>query len=213
MKGLEVTRVGIAAGALALAIGAHAAGPQHCAAGFQDSACVTQLSHAAAPQPQCPTGAGWMTVAASTWIGSTWTSPQCSYQAPPTCPAGYSQTSAPWWTGSSWVGLSCAPPPPPPSDDADPLGFCTPKLAQPGYTAPWAPLKLVSWPEVVSGTQNNPYEGQLVYAWYLTGPTYSLACRDDNLYIGECFFSSADHHYLGTVIAQGTGGTGGNCGH
>ena len=187
--------------------------PVLCSPGYQDSTCGAPVSHAAIPQTQCSTGDGWTTVSPSVWQGAQWSAPQCTYTPPPTCPAGYSQASPPWWTGSSWVPPTCNPPAPPPSDDADPIGFCTPRLAQPGYSGLLAQAPLVSWPEVIRGTQNNPYEGQLVYAWYMTGPTYSLNCRDTNEYQGLCYFSSVDHHYLGSAIVQSNTGNGGNCNH
>ncbi|BDC45311.1 hypothetical protein PTKU15_86080 [Paraburkholderia terrae] len=204
---------GVLSVAILLAAGKGAmAKPVLCSPGYQDSTCGSPVSHAAIPQTQCSAGAGWTTLSPAVWQGAQWSAPQCSYTAPPTCQAGYSQTASPWWTGSSWVGISCAPPPPPSTDDQDPFGYCSPRLAQPGYTM-GAPLRLTSWPEVVSGLQNSPYNGQLIYAWYMSGPTYSLSCKDSNLYVGACYFSSADHHFLGAQISQGEGGQGGNCAH
>ncbi len=90
------------------------ANPVLCSPGYQDSTCVTPISRAPIPAPQCSSGAGWTTTASPAWQGAQWSSPGCNYQAPPTCQAGYTQTSAPSWNGSTWVGLACQPPAPPP---------------------------------------------------------------------------------------------------
>ncbi|MBN3761093.1 hypothetical protein [Burkholderia sp. Ac-20365] len=103
------------------------ASPVLCTPGFQDSTCAPLLYREADPQPQCSSGPGWTTVVASTWIGSQWSTPQCSYQPPPTCPAGYTETAPPQWNGTTWVGQVCAPPAPPPSASAsfeDQLNAC-----------------------------------------------------------------------------------------
>lgn len=85
--------------------------PARCSYGNQDSSCATPLYSAWQAAPACSSDAGWTTVASAQWIGSRYTSPSCSYQAPPTCSTGQVQTQAPVWNGSSWVGLSCSPPP------------------------------------------------------------------------------------------------------
>lgn len=92
---------------------AAAAAPVGCISGFQDNTCITSISSAPQTPPTCPSSAGWIQTVPARWIGSRYTSPQCSYQAPPTCPGGYTQTSAPWWNGSGWVGLACTPSVPP----------------------------------------------------------------------------------------------------
>ena len=92
------------------------ANPVLCSPGYQDSTCGTPLRGSGPPQPQCSTGPGWTTSAASVWQGSRWSQPACNYQPPPSCPPSYIQ-SGPSWNGSQWVGLVCtapAPPPPPP---------------------------------------------------------------------------------------------------
>ncbi|MFP3637906.1 hypothetical protein [Paraburkholderia sp. SIMBA_054] len=170
--------------------GASAGGPAHCSPGFQDSACATQLTHTASPQPDCSAnGAGWTTVTASVWQGSRWSAPGCSYTPPPTCPAGYSQTSAPWWNGSSWIGLGCAappPPPPPPSASADPVATCNAYTAGQGFPTTW-------------NTGFNLPIGNGVYAftesWWVndTNGNIELECDADSQG-GVVFF---EHHYVG----------------
>jgi hypothetical protein len=93
------------------------ANPVLCSPGYQDSTCPTPIAKGPIPQPQCSSGAGWTTTSYPVWQGAYWSSPGCSYQAPPSCPPGYYAASGPSWNGSSWVGLNCqptAPPPPPP---------------------------------------------------------------------------------------------------
>ncbi len=103
---------------VAMAIGWRVAlaAPGICTPGYQDSTCVTPLSHAPIPAPQCSAGAGWTTTSYPVWQGAYWSSPGCNYQPPPSCPPGYTAVSGPSWTGSTWAGLSCQPttPPPPP---------------------------------------------------------------------------------------------------
>jgi hypothetical protein len=82
--------------------------PVRCSYGYQDSTCLPTLSYAPQPPPQCPTSVGWTTVAAAVWIGSQFSAPQCSYQAPPACPPGNTQ-GGPTWDGSEWVNLICTP--------------------------------------------------------------------------------------------------------
>ena len=86
------------------------ANPTLCSPGYQDSTCVTPISHGAIPAPQCSTDAGWTTISNAVWLGAQWSQPQCNYQAPPACPAGYTQTSPPSWNGSSWSAPGCSPP-------------------------------------------------------------------------------------------------------
>lgn len=89
-------------------VGAHAA-PAHCSYGYQDSSCLTPQYRAPQTAPTCSTDAGWTTLTPAKWIGSRFTSPQCSYQAPPTCLAGYTETSPPVWNGASWSAPGCTP--------------------------------------------------------------------------------------------------------
>ena len=95
-----------------LLFGARAAlaNPTLCSPGYQDSTCVTPISHGAIPAPQCSTDAGWTTISNAVWLGAQWSQPQCNYQDPPACPAGYTQTSPPSWNGSSWSAPGCSPP-------------------------------------------------------------------------------------------------------
>lgn len=99
--------------ALVMIGGSRAFAQSTCSSGFQDSTCLTRLVHGTIAPPTCSTAAGWTTTSSATWIGSGYTSPQCNYQAPPSCPSGYTETSAPVWTGSSWTAPGCAAPPPP----------------------------------------------------------------------------------------------------
>lgn len=100
--------VRIAAGLLIAfgAVGAHAA-PAHCSYGYQDSSCVTPQYRSPQTAPTCSTDAGWLTVTPAKWIGSGFTSPQCTYQPPKTCQVGYTQTSPPVWNGASWSEPGC----------------------------------------------------------------------------------------------------------
>jgi len=90
-----------------------ACAPIPCTPGYQDSTCAVPLRNGAIPQPQCQSGPGWTTVAASVWQGARWSDPQCSYQARPSCPPGYDEVAAPNWDGWSWVGQRCQPTAPP----------------------------------------------------------------------------------------------------
>lgn len=84
------------------------ASPVVCSYGYQDSSCTPKLWNVAQTPPACPSADGWTTAVAPQWIGSGYSAPQCSYQAPPTCAPGYDELSAPVWNGSSWVGPSCS---------------------------------------------------------------------------------------------------------
>lgn len=110
---------------MGLVIGSHAwAQSVHCSYGYQDSSCGGTFAAAAQTPPQCSMAAGWTTISAAVWQGSRFSSPQCNYQAPPSCPAGYSTVSSASWNGSSWVGLACAIPPPPGSGSCQ-YGFAS----------------------------------------------------------------------------------------
>ncbi|WP_321817831.1 MULTISPECIES: hypothetical protein [unclassified Paraburkholderia] len=106
--------------------GAQAA-PAHCSYGYQDSSCLTPQYRAAQTAPTCSSDAGWVTVTPAKWMGSGFTSPQCSYVAAPGCPSGFDVAVAPTWTGAGWTAPACvaaAPPPPP-----DPQVVCTAAIA------------------------------------------------------------------------------------
>ncbi len=108
-----------------LAMVAHAeAAPVRCSYGYQDSTCTTPIRNGPIPQPQCSTGPGWATVSVSVWQGSHWSTPQCNYVSPPTCPPGYNQTSAPRWDGAAWTSPGCAAPPPPQPTTRDWAQIC-----------------------------------------------------------------------------------------
>lgn len=87
-----------------------ACAPVPCTPGYQDSTCAVPLRNGAIPQPQCQSGAGWTTVAASVWQGSHWSQPQCNYAAPPGCPSGYGTASPATWTGTYWTAPVCTAP-------------------------------------------------------------------------------------------------------
>lgn len=89
------------------------AAPVGCIPGYQDNTCIKSIAAARQVPPSCPATAGWTTTGSAQWMGSGYTQPQCSYQAPPSCPPNYTQSAAPAWNGSSWVGLSCTPSVPP----------------------------------------------------------------------------------------------------
>ncbi|MGF6996934.1 hypothetical protein P3T25_005309, partial [Paraburkholderia sp. GAS32] len=72
-----------------------------------DSSCGSVIRTAAQSPPACSTAPGWTTGAAAQWQGSHFSSPQCNYQAPPSCPSGWIETVGPSWNGSAWVGMSC----------------------------------------------------------------------------------------------------------
>ena len=90
-----------------------------CGVGNQDSTCLGRVNAAPQAAPTCSTADGWTTVASAQWIGSQYSAPQCSYQAPPACPAGYTETSAPAWTGAAWTAPGCAAPSPPVSQSTE----------------------------------------------------------------------------------------------
>lgn len=110
---------------LTLAATAAFAQPARCSSGYQDASCVGYLANPPQVAPTCSTGAGWQTTSAAVWQGSHYSSPGCSYTAPPTCPSGTTQTGNPTWNGSSWVGLVCTPPSAPPNPLATSAGTAT----------------------------------------------------------------------------------------
>lgn len=101
--------------------------PVVCSSGYQDNTCLTPLRHDPIPAPQCAQGPGWVTTASAVWKGSHWSQPRCSYQAPPSCPAGMLQTAAPAWTGSQWTQPGCQAVPPP---AVDPIAQCAQAIEQ-----------------------------------------------------------------------------------
>ncbi|QUN49902.1 hypothetical protein KEH59_27005 (plasmid) [Burkholderia contaminans] len=101
--------------------------PVTCSPGYQDNTCLTPIYHDPIPAPQCAQGPGWVTTGSAVWQGSHWSQPQCSYQAPPSCPAGMLQTAAPTWTGSQWTQPGCQSVPPP---AVDPIAQCAQAIAQ-----------------------------------------------------------------------------------
>lgn len=94
---------------------ADAAPPVRCSPGYQDSSCAHVLLNPPQTPPTCPNGAGWRTVSPAVWLGSKYSTPNCSFTAAPSCPGGYSEAVAPTWDGTAWVGQQCVliPPPPP----------------------------------------------------------------------------------------------------
>lgn len=110
---VAVRRFNIFVAGLFAAFGCNAAGPSRCTAGYQDSSCATVLLNSAKVAPVCSSDAGWITTTPADWIGSKWSTPVCTYIAPPACPSGYDQTAAPSWNGAAWVGLGCQPKPTP----------------------------------------------------------------------------------------------------
>jgi hypothetical protein len=86
-----------------------------CTSGFEDNPCLgvinsSKVVSAAQVAPQCASTPGWTTTAPAKWDGSYYSTPQCNYQPPPSCPAGYTETSAPFWNGSSWSAPGCQQP-------------------------------------------------------------------------------------------------------
>lgn len=101
--------------------------PVSCSSGYQDNTCLTPIHHDPTPAPKCSTDPGWITTGNAVWQGSHWSQPQCSYQPPPSCPAGMQQTAAPTWTGSQWTQPSCQQPILPP---VDPISQCAQAIEQ-----------------------------------------------------------------------------------
>lgn len=171
-------RVMLLGGILLAGRGAFAA-PVTCSYGYQDSTCGTNLYNAPQVAPTCPGTAGWITTASARWIGSQFSAPSCSYQAPPTCPNGFTQTSPATWDGSGWVGLGCAAPPlvPPPLDPASQcLASATPQgyTATSGVTGPSPMNSRASVLAQVVGLTN--YGSDSLYSWSALGPQYTSAC-------------------------------------
>jgi hypothetical protein len=108
-----------------LAARAAVASPIICSPGYEDATCGTPILHAAEVAPTCSTSPGWTTVSAAQWIGSGYSEPTCSYQPPPTCPAGYNETAAPVWDRAQWTEGECtsAEPPDGPSTPTAPDGY------------------------------------------------------------------------------------------
>ncbi|WP_152035601.1 hypothetical protein [Paraburkholderia caledonica] len=85
------------------------ANPVVCSPGYWDATCNPRINAGYQAAPTCSSDPGWTTVSPAQWQGSHFSSPQCNYQAPPSCPAGTTQSVAPAWNGAAWVGLSCQP--------------------------------------------------------------------------------------------------------
>lgn len=218
---------------IGLCIGSHAwaqAQRTHCAYGFQDSSCGATIATGAQSPPACPASPGWTTIAGARWQGSHFSSPQCNYQAPPSCPAGYSTVSSASWNGSSWVGLACAIPPPPGSGSCQ-YGF----LSGPTWTgsswsytcnAPPPPTPTVTCASEAAAqgytlTNNfgrqGPFNGYYIKfdgsygsgTYYnneygATGPVWTDTCgTSGNTYILYCPVSPTD----GSAMGQLTGNT------
>jgi len=218
---------------IGLCIGSHAwaqAQHTHCAYGFQDSSCGATIATGAQSPPTCPASPGWTTIAGARWQGSHFSSPQCNYQAPPSCPAGYSTVSSASWNGSSWVGLACAIPPPPGSGSCQ-YGF----LSGPTWTgsswsytcnAPPPPTPTVTCASealaqgytLTNGYgRSGPFTGYYINfdgsyghgAYYnqeygATGPVWTDTCgTSGNTYILYCPVSPTD----GSAMGQLTGNT------
>lgn len=95
--------------ACALMLNTASAAPVRCSPGYQDASCASPLSAPPQTPPSCSTDAGWQTITAATWIGSKYSTPVCSYTAPPTCPSGSTQATPATWNGTEWLGLICRP--------------------------------------------------------------------------------------------------------
>lgn len=213
-----------------LCIGSHAwaqAPGTHCAYGFQDSSCGAKIATAAQSAPACSTAPGWTTIAGPRWQGSHYSSPQCNYQAPPSCPGGWAVLGGPSWNGSSWVGLACQPPPP--TQGTCQYGFLSGPIWNGSswiYTcnAPPAPtVTCASEAQSQGYTLTNGFGRQGPYTGYYTkfdgsygygsyynqqygatGPVWTDTCgTSGNTYILYCPVSPAD----GSAMGQLTGNT------
>jgi hypothetical protein len=94
---------------IALLLDTSNAAPVLCSPGYQDASCASPLSAPPQTAPTCSTDAGWQTITAAIWIGSQYSTPVCSYTAPPTCPSGSTQVTPATWNGTAWSGLVCQP--------------------------------------------------------------------------------------------------------
>lgn len=212
-----------------------ACAPIPCTPGYQDSTCAAPLRNGEIPQPQCQSGAGWKTVAASVWQGSRWSEPQCSFQLPPSCPAGFDMLSPPTWNGQSWNAPTCAAPLPP-APVIDPNQVCTAAVNSHTLTAvdmeafnsieqtltSRAPFRqATAWRDWSTIPGLNPdwpygwgYQGDKVFVAQLTGPSYNkqLACRVQNSWTGYCYVNpSSGGVDLLWVATSGAGN--GQCNH
>jgi len=172
------------------------AAPVRCSYGYQDSSCVTPLSHAPIPQPQCPAAAGWTTTSAAVWQGAQWSAPACNFQAAPTCPNGYTEISSPSWNGSSWVGLGCQP--------NSPVPLSGPSFAQ--CIAAFDPLyRIRSVPE--QGISTAQFErGYVILKSSIAGPTFGIRTgqitSSSTSYGLVCYYDPNTYAFVG-AIAQG----------
>lgn len=193
-----------------------ACAPIPCTLGYQDSTCAVPLRNGAIPQPQCQSGAGWTTVAASVWQGARWSDPQCSYTAQPQCPAGFETTVPSSWTGTGWTQPGCTHVAPPPPVVIDPNVVCTAAASSHTLTSfdmqvfnsieqtltrnapfqqstPWR-----DWSTLPGVNPNWPYgvgyQGDKVFAGTWTGPWYNkqLACREQNTWATYCYVNPSN---------------------
>lgn len=178
-----------------------AGNPVVCTPGYYDATCNGKIAAGYQAAPTCPTDPGWITVSPAQWQGSKFSSPQCSYQARPACPAGMTQTAAPVWNGAAWVGMTCQPSAP---------TITLPQLAAACESAIGANMARAGY----NGT-NGTYRG----VWgSLQGP-YAVGPGQD--YPAQVSFAGmggsgpggtgpGDFYYVRDVGNPGGGGTGGN---
>ncbi|BAG47744.1 hypothetical protein KTE60_25220 [Burkholderia multivorans] len=194
-----------------------ACAPIPCTSGYQDSTCAAPLRNGAIPQPQCQTGAGWVTVSSAVWQGSRWSDPQCSYSAQPQCPAGFDTSVPSSWTGSGWTQPECVKFTPPPPVVIDPDVACTAAASSHKLSAfdmqvfnsieqtltrdapfqqktqwrDWSTLPGVNpdWPYGIAG-----YKGDKVFTGTWTGPWYNkqLACTQQNSWATYCYVNPSN---------------------
>lgn len=196
--------------ALLLGMAGANAAPAHCSYGYQDSSCITpQYRVPQTPPAGCSTAAGWTTVTAAKWMGSGYTQPVCSYQAPPSCPPGDDQ-SGPDWNGSAWVNLECTP------LARDPASGCESLVDHNSYSNQYAytwtqESKSVSY----SATQNGIPSSAVTYeairdssnnvdvAW--TGPTYTdeSLCVTSNVWHAWCYVNGSTAAPYGVLWTHG----------
>ncbi len=198
--------------ALLLGVGSVDAAPAHCSYGYQDSSCITpQYRAPQTPPAGCSTAAGWTTVTAAKWMGSGYTQPVCSYQAPPSCPSGFNQVG-PDWNGSAWVNLQCTPAAPPvvPADQCESLVDHNTYHNQYGYA--WTQeSKSVSYDATQNGIPSSAVTYEAIrdstnnvdVAW--TGPTYTseALCVTSNVWHAWCYVNGSTGAAYGVLWTAG----------
>lgn len=181
------------------------ANPVVCSPGYYDATCNGKIAAAYQTPPSCSTGPGWTTVTSAQWIGSQYSAPQCSYQAPPSCPANWVTAVGPSWNGSSWVGEVCQPPAAPGPDTCQ-YGFssgpswngsswvytCNSAPAIPtivSVTGFWVWADCGSWnqaqttgPIPIAVYQNNWSNGSVTYFQYYFGKQYAVSVDSKGRY-------------------------------